>query len=190
MKRVTQKTSQGKKYHWVCSQHVVDKSVCSMKREREENIKNAFATMLNKLLYAKDIIFDVYTARLRQEEAKDNADALNALNTELNQILDEKRRLTLLISKGCGEPVSFRQKLVELEARENTVRYDILQKSGDSMTFHAVADAKEALGNWKKDGDIDALFSEIVESATVKTGEHVIFNLKCGLKLKESLKEE
>ena len=56
MKRVTQKTSQGKKYHWVCSDHVMDKTTCSMKREREENIKNAFATMLNKLLYAKDII--------------------------------------------------------------------------------------------------------------------------------------
>ena len=57
------------------------------------------------------------------------------------------------------------------------------------MTFHTVADAREALGNWKKDGDLDALFSEIVESATVKTGEYVIINLKCGLKLKESLKE-
>ena len=190
MKRVTQKTSQGKKYHWVCSDHVMDKTTCSMKREREENIKNAFATMLNKLLYAKDIIFDAYTARLRQEEANENAAALELLNEELRQILDEKRRLTLLISKGCGEPVSFRQKLVEMEARENTVRYDILQKSGDSMTFHAVADAKEALGNWKKDGDLDALFTEIVESATVETGKYVVFNLKCGLKLKEPLKEE
>ena len=121
--------AQGKKYHWVCSDHVVDKSVCSMKREREENIKNAFATMLNKLLYAKDIIFETYISRLRQEEAKENAAALEVLNEELNQILDEKRRLTLLISKGCGEPVSFRQKLIELEARENTLRYDISQKS-------------------------------------------------------------
>jgi hypothetical protein len=85
--------------------------------------------MLNKLLYAKDIIFETYISRLRQEEAKENAAALEVLNEELNQILDEKRRLTLLISKGCGEPVSFRQKLIELEARENTLRYDISQKS-------------------------------------------------------------
>ena len=189
MKRVTQKTAQGKKYHWVCSDHVVDKSVCSMKREREENIKNAFATMLNKLLYAKDIIFETYISRLRQEEAKENAAALEVLNEELNQILDEKRRLTLLISKGCGEPVSFRQKLIELEARENTLRYDISQKSGDSMTFRAVSDARDALGNWKKGGDLDSLFTEIVESAKVETGKCVIFNLKCGLKLTESLKE-
>ena len=57
------------------------------------------------------------------------------------------------------------------------------------MVLHAVADAKEALGDWKKDGDQDALFTEIVESATVETGKYVIFNLKCGLKLTEPLKE-
>ena len=70
MKRVTQKTAAGKVYHWVCSQHVVDKTVCSMKREREENIKNAFTTMLNKLLYAKDIIFDAYLGGLSFKEAR------------------------------------------------------------------------------------------------------------------------
>jgi hypothetical protein len=132
--------------------------------------------MPNKLLYAKDIIFETYISRLRQEEAKENAAALEVLNEELNQILDEKRRLTLLISKGCGEPVSFRQKLIELEARENTLRYDISQKSGDSMTFWAMSDARDALGNWKKGGDLDALFTEIVESTTVETGKCVIFN--------------
>ena len=145
--------------------------------------------MLNKLLYAKDIIFETYISRLRQEEAKENAAALEVLNEELNQILDEKRRLTLLISKGCGEPVSFRQKLIELEARENTLRYDISQKSGDSITFRAVADARDALGDWKKDGDLDSLFTEIIESATVETGKCVVFNLKCGLNLTEPLKE-
>ena len=119
----------------------------------------------------------------------ENFSKADVLNEALNQILDGKRRLTLLISKGCGEPVSFRQKLIELEARENTLRYDISQKSGDSMTFRAVADARDALGNWKKGGDLDALFTEIVESATVETGKCVVFNLKCGLKLTEPLKE-
>ena len=189
MKRVTQKTAQGKKYHWVCSDHVADKTACSMKREREENIRNAFTNLLNKLLYAKDVIFDTYTSRLRQEEAKENVAALTVLNDELNTIQEEKNRLTLLLSKGCGEPVSFTKKLIELEARENTVRYDISQCTGDSMTFRAVEDTKDALADWKKGGDTDALFTEIVESATVETGASVVFHLKCGLDLKEPLRE-
>ena len=132
----------------------------------------------------------MYTTCLRQDEAKENAAALTELTTELNKILEERNRLSLLLSKGCGEPVSFAQKFIELQARENAIRYDISQKTGDSMTFRAVADTKDAIADWKKDGDIDALFTEIVESAAVETGSYVVFNLKCGLSLREPLKEE
>lgn len=190
LKRVTQDTVRGKRYHWACMEHLRDKASCQMKREAEANIKNAFATMLNKLLYSRDIIFDTYVSCLRQEEARQNSAALEALNAELNKILDEKFRLTLLISKGCGEPVFFKQKLVELEAQENAIRYEVMQKSGDSMTFRAVSDAKESLKAWKRDGNLDAAFTRIVESATVKTGNYVTFNLKCGIKLTESLAVE
>ena len=187
VKRITQDTKRGKIYHWGCSQHMVDRDSCHMKREREESIRNAFATMLNKLLYARDIIFDAYVSRLRQEEAEGNDEALERLNSEINQILSEKNRITLLISKGCGDPVSFRKRFVELEARENELRCKVSEMSGDSMTLHAVAEARNAIGKWKKDGDLDKIFTAIVDTATVKTGEYVTFNLKCGMKLTEPL---
>ena len=187
MKRVTQGAVKGKRYHWACKEHLLDKTSCPMKRQAEADIKNAFATMLNKLLYTKDVIFDTYVSFLKQEEARQNAPALEALTDELNNLLDEKFRLTLLISKGCGEPVFFKQKLAGLEARENAIRYEIMQKSGDSLTFRAVSDTKEALKAWRKDGDLEAAFTQIVETATVKTGSHVTFDLKCGIKLTEPL---
>ena len=123
----------------------------------------------------------------RQEEAEENAETLKQINTEIAQILEEKNRITLLISKGCGDPVSFRKRLVELEARENELRCKASEMSGDSMTLHVVAETRDAIGKWKKDGDLDKIFTAIVDTATVKTGEYVTFNLKCGMKLTEPL---
>ena len=188
MKRITQGTVQGKRYHWVCTGHLQDKDSCPMKREKEASIKNSFTTMLNKLTYAKDVIFDIYVSRLRQEEAKANAEAIGNLETELKKILDEKFRLTLLISKGCGEPVFFKQKLIELETRENTIRCEAAQKCGGALAFMEVMETMEALKEWRRDGDPDAAFTKIVETVTVTTGEYVTFSLKCGLKLTEQLK--
>ena len=51
MKKVTQRMSTGIVYHWACTCHLKDKEACSMKRIKEETIKNSFITMVNKLSY-------------------------------------------------------------------------------------------------------------------------------------------
>ncbi len=189
MKRVTQKVSSGKRYHWVCSDHLKDPAKCAMKRQNETDIKNAFLTMLNKMKYAGNEILDIYVSGITQEENEQNAAKIKKLDQEIKRILDEKNRLTLLISKGCGEPVSYRMQIIKLQARENSIRYEIRQCQEKSGILCSVSELRESIAEWKRDGDPDSIFSKIVKEAEVMTGEHVIFQLKCGLRLTESLKK-
>ena len=64
MKRITQNTRTGKRFHWGCTGHIADKSACPMTREQEASVKNAFLTLLNKLVFCESLF-----ARLLPEDA-------------------------------------------------------------------------------------------------------------------------
>lgn len=176
MKRVTQKTTQGMRYHWSCAQHLADKEACTMKREQEESIRNAFSTMMNKLVFSHSLILDTFLEGEKEDSTK---------AAELNKIQDEKRRLTLLLTKGCGESALYYQKIMQLECQENELR-----ASPTSDRVLRIKELKAVLNDWKKGGDPDTFFTKVCDGAAVKTGEYAEFNLKCGLKLRESLKGE
>ena len=113
MKRVSRKTKAGIRVSWNCVNHIENK--CGMKRESEDNIRSAFCTMMNKLAEFTGYILDGYIEDL--EDQRDTSD----LEEKLKNIRDEKHRLALLLSKGCGEPVLFRRKLIELEGEESVI---------------------------------------------------------------------
>ncbi len=190
MKRVTQKVSSGKRYHWSCSDHLKNPAKCAMTRQNETDIRNAFLTLLNKLRFAGNGLLDIYESMLLKEETEQNTVIIEKLDQEIKKILDEKNRLTLLISKGCGEPVSYRMRLIELAAGENSLRNEIRQCREKSIIMNSVSELRECIEEWKRDGDPDSIFGRIVDRAEVTTGEHVVFHLKCGLHLTESLKKQ
>ena len=56
LKRITQKTAKGKRFHWGCTAHLKSAARCPMRREQEESIRNAFLTLLNKLVYMEGLL--------------------------------------------------------------------------------------------------------------------------------------
>ena len=191
MKRVHQKLKGGERCHWACFLHIEDKEACGMKREQEESIRNAFRTMMNKLVFAEKRVLDVYIEDLRSEEAKGKEAEIALLNEKLKTVTDEKHRLSLLLSRGCGEPVFFRQKMMELEQTESFLNGELMTLQGDSPAIRRTKSLKDALSAWKRDNsDPDAFFTEVCDSAVVMTGGYVEFNLKCGLKLREGLEAQ
>ena len=182
---------------------------CPMKREQEESIRNAFCTMMNKLVFAHGLILDAYAEALRQEaqcssdgETENGRRSKEDLNRQLNEITQERHRLTLLLSKGCGEPVSFHQKMMVLDAMESEIRLELSQD--EAPLIREVEDLRTALNDWKRqmvteEGShknehtdtgsetVDGFFTRVADGATIKTGESVTFHLKCGMKLTETL---
>ena len=45
---------------WVCRTHLRDTEACTLKRIHEEDIMNAFVTMLNKLAFSRKVLLEPY----------------------------------------------------------------------------------------------------------------------------------
>ena len=59
---------------------------------------------------------------------------------------------------------------------------------GDSDTVRMIGELRDAVRSWNQDADPDAFFIVVCDGAEVMSGEYVEFHLKCGLRLRESLK--
>ena len=187
MHRITQKLRDGKRYHWGCITHIEDREKCWMTREYEETIQNAFITMMNKLVFAEDVIFDAYLTALRNEHSLKHDEKIRELRARLDAISGEKTRLSLLIAKGC-EAVSFRSKTLELDAEANSLRAELAQLQGDPAQVKATMALREQLAVWKKrteDEFPEQIFARTVEHAVVRTAAEIEFHLKCGMVLTE-----
>ena len=55
----------GKYAAWCCGTHIADKTKCSIQSVRDEDIKLAFTTMLNKLIYGNRLILKPYLKALK-----------------------------------------------------------------------------------------------------------------------------
>ena len=187
MKRITGRAGGGKRHFWGCSAHTADLQACSMKREQEESLRNAFITMLNRLAFLP--LADLYIEMLTKEEADKSGPEATALRARQKSITEEKERLTLLLSKGCGEPVLFQERIASLNAEETALQKEMEKISGESTRMREAKNLKRVIGAWKtgRETDADRIFTEIAEHATVNTGEAVTFRLKCGLELTETL---
>ena len=69
LKRVSQKTSAGTRFHWSCRRHIQDRDACPLTRVLEEEIQNRFVTMVNKLSFAAELIFPLYLEGLPSGDA-------------------------------------------------------------------------------------------------------------------------
>ena len=187
MKRITGRAGGGKRHFWGCSAHTADLQACSMKREQGESLRNAFITMLNRLAFLP--LADLYIEMLTKEEADKSGPEATALRARQKSITEEKERFTLLLSKGCGEPVLFQERIAALNAEETALQKEMEKISGESTRMREAKNLKRLIGAWKtgRETDAERIFTEIAEHATVNTGEAVTFHLKCGLELTEML---
>ena len=143
--------------------------------------------MLNKLVFIP--LTDLYIEMLTAEEAEKAGPEVSALKAKENSIREEKERLTLLLQKGCGEPVLFRERIAALEADEAALMKEMERLQGESIQMREAKKLKGISGLWKsgKQTDADRIFTEIADHVAVFTGESATFHLKCGLSLAETL---
>ena len=187
MKRITGRAGGGKRFYWGCSAHAADLSSCGMKREQEDSIRNAFTTMLNKLAFAP--VADLYIEMLEAEEEEKSSPEIEIINRRQQAIIEEKERLTLLLSKGCGEPALFYERVAALDAEATALEKELDRLSGESRIMQEAQSLKKVVNDWKSGHETyaDKVFTDIADHATVNTGLSITFHLKCGLELTEAL---
>ena len=177
---------------WCCSTHLRDKSRCSMKFVRDETVKFAFLTMMNKLIFAKETILMPYLKALKGNSENKDMQRISALEQQISDIAEQQNTITMLMAQGCIDQVLFNQENNELKARAARCRTElnaIKQNSKgecavirETSELIAFASYSEMLADFS-----DEVFSRFVNSITTVTRNEISFELKCGLTLKEEI---
>ena len=175
-----------------CGTHLKNKDECSMKSIREDKVKAAFTTMMNKLTFGRDKVLRPYSAGLEDIEKAEFLEELNALEDGMEENLQKRQQIKTLFSKGFIDPAVFAQEndsLVKDYEEMNTERNAIIRQiSGGDEKKESL---KELLHYTAK----GQMLSEFDEELFIKFVDHIIvyerteigFAMKCGPVFRERI---
>ena len=185
MKRVTDSRKSGTRIFWACTRHLQEKEACPMKRVLDEDVKNTFLTMMNKLYFARNRIIPIYEEGIRREELAVHKAQVMCAEQKLIKNTDEIIRLTTILKTGGGEPVSIRREMYRLEEENEVLRQTI---NGKNRLTDETSKLKYIISAWESRTEWDeATFAEVVETVCIHQGESICFQLKCGMVLTEKM---
>ncbi len=163
-----------------------------MKYVEDAVLKVAFITMMNKLIYAHRMILKPYVDALRSTNKDGSMRRIQQIQTLLLQNADQRETLTKLMGQGYIDPIIYNEENNALlrQADDYRAEIEMLNKSISGDATHLRA-AMDLLHFADKSAMLEAfdeeLFEQTVDRVIVKSRNEVIFELKCGLKLKERM---
>lgn len=191
-KRRTNSGRGGTYIAWCCGTHIEDKAKCSIQFIREDNIKLAFATMLNKLNYGSRLILKPYLKSLKENSQDESQLRIQYLQGLVMQNTEQRERLTRLMAQGYIDQVLYNRENNGLLAQCEELRSEMstLKKS---QTTDAVKTAEtEKLLKFVEKAEMqtkwnEELFTQFVEKILVYSRNEIGFVLRCGLTLRERI---
>ena len=177
---------------WCCTHHIEDRNSCSMKYITDDGIKTAFLTMMNKLVFAHQSVLKPLLHSLQGFDDKDRLLQIQEYETKLEKNMEKRQVLTSLMAGGLLEPALFSKEnnalILEEKHLQEEKKQMINSVSGDRTKIEALETLiKFASGSEMLTEYSDEIFLSHVEGIIVLSREKIVFELKCGLKLKERL---
>ena len=186
-------THNGKHYiAWCCSKHISQITECSMQFIRDEDIKTAFVTMMNKLIFGQKFILRPLFHGLRNQNNAASFRRIEELETKIENNMEQSQVLTGLMAKGYLEPALFNKEKNALEAERDRLLAEKDQLTRSVNGDFAKVDEVDRLLKFATKSKMltayeDEFFEDYVERIIVFSREEVGFELKCGITLKERL---
>ena len=159
---------------------------------RDEDIKTAFVTMMNKLIYGQKFILRPLLNGLRNQNNVASFRRIEELETKIENNMEQSQMLTGLMAKGYLEPALFNKEKNALEAERERFLAEKDQLTRSVNGNFAKVDEVDRLLKFATKSKMltayeDELFEDYVERIIVFSREEVGFELKCGITLKERL---
>ena len=186
-------THNGKHYiAWCCSKHISQITECSMQLIRDDDIKTAFVTMMNKLIFGQKFILRPLLDGLRNQNSAASFLRIEELETKIENNMEQSQMLTGLLAKGYLEPALFNKEKISLEAERERLLAEKDQLTRSINGNFAKVDEVDRLLKFTTKSKMlktyeDELFENYAEKIIVYSREIVGFELKCGITLKERL---
>lgn len=186
-------TPGNKKYvAWVCKTHVENKNICSMKYVRETSLKDAFTTMMNKLIFGRKEILQTLLNSIITPNHKIIFSQMSELDQQVGQILQRRQNLKLIMTRGYIEPSAYAQENNSLLIDQETLMVKKQQLRDQINGGLSKTDAlRDILKFTNKSPMLEVfnaeLFEKFVDYVVVHSQSEFEFQLKCGLNLKEKI---
>ncbi len=178
---------------WTCSEHLKDINKCSIKFIKDKDIKLAFVTLVNKLVFGKDRILMPLLETLKSVDSKKEVEKINKIEEGLEKLKERKEVLSKLITSGVLDASIYAKESSEISSEESyllkekeRIKKAILGNDEEIRELEkliGILDKSEMIDSYKGD-----LFEEIIDHIQVVNRETLDFHLKCGLVLREEVK--
>ena len=165
---------------------------CSMKSVREDDIEFAFCVMMNKLIFAGKQLLRSYLDEFKKNSYDAELKRIAKLENELEKNTEKTYSVRRLMAGNYIPPDICNQELNTLKAYASKLKAEIaaLEKSteGSGSVISAIRELIAFTGENRMLTEFDEeLFKRFVNRITVMDRNHISFELKCGLALKEEL---
>ena len=177
---------------WCCSNHIKNIKECSMEYITDDMVKKAFVIMMNKLIFGHQIILKPLLKSLQSMNDNDKSSEIQEIESRIEKNTEQRQVLTSLMASKYLEPVLFNK-----ENNRLTTEMEMLRKEKDNLMLSVGGDRTKAeelqkLIKFTAKGEMltrfdEDIFLSYVERIKVLTNTDIVFELKCGLQLKERL---
>jgi hypothetical protein len=187
-KRRIHSTGKNKYVAWTCNTHLKHKEECSMLFIRDEDIKNAFITMMNKLIFGKHFILKPLLNKLKSG----NLSKIEILEKQIESNRKQQDLLVSLMAKKYLEPALFNKEKNELQMEEENL---LEEKEGLIQDLNGELSKGQEVSSLIKYTNKTAMlvafddetFTRHVDKIIVFSREEIGFVLKCGITLRERM---
>ena len=173
-KRRINYTTDGSYAAWSCKTHLANKSKCSMLFIRDNDLKLAFGTMMNKLIFAHRLILKPYAESLKRSSTSQTLGHIQHLETGLAENADKRKTLTKLMAQGFIDQVIYSQQTAELLSQADDIRKQIdALKNTTSNKATVLVQAEDLLRFTEKSPMLEAFDDQLLHgSLSVSSSAH------------------
>ena len=180
----------GSEIAWACGTHLNDIDKCPAKYIRDDKLKSAFVTMLNKLIFSQKLLLIPLYDKIRSDSTDESILRMQELQNLLEANFAKRNTLRQLRAQSIIDNVLYNQELNMLRKAADDHRSELSVLSCyTSAEAHEMTELDKLI-KYVESASVteifdDAAFSQFVDSVVVYGRDYVEFKLKCGLTLKE-----
>lgn len=180
--------------YWVCSSNGIAGRRCKTQNIKEDDLRKSFVRLFNRLkLYESEIVDSALNQLvLLKAKISSQSTAISDIDVEIATICEKNCMLAKLKARNIIDDISYMEQTSALQKRLTELRgrrLKLLNEDEDEKSIERFRELKDELDTF--DGYMlvfdKEVFETIVQNIFVSNDAYVVYELKCGLKLKERI---
>ena len=177
---------------FACNTHVEDKTHCSMMAIKEAPVKAAFATMMNKLTFARGQVLVTYMEMLKGMNDAATLDRVDEIDALIEENIERRQQIMQFFTMGLLDPAVYAEESDMLSEEERRLAAEKDSLAGHMSGSHDQQEALTRLLKYTAKGRKlrafdDELFTEHVDHIVVFSRTEIGFAMKCGPVFRERI---